>query len=322
MKRIGLILIVIILLTSSGVSQTIQHPHFDPTIFEGSTNVMEVYSAALEDNLLGDSPTQPTRIYLPPGYNLYPDNEYPVIYLLHGHYGDHNTFYQSDNNLFQLLNRMISLKIIVPLIVVTPNGTNEYAGSMYTNSYVSGNWEDYIVQDVIQSIESKYNVLRQSRSRGFSGSSMGAYGTIIIAMKHPYLFNSIGLLTAGLLDFDVFLENGYIYNELITIACGNPFPINEEWREMLINSFAVAFAPESTVKPVLGSIPLTCEGELIDSIWQKWLMHDPITMLQSYKDSLLKVDNIQMYAGERDPYRPYADSFHLALLDQGIPHGY
>jgi hypothetical protein len=85
---------------------------------------------------------------------------------------------------------------------------------------------------------------------------------------------------------------------------------------------AVAFAPDSTAKPALGRLPCDADGVIIDSIWQKWLLHDPITILQSYKDSLLKLKAIQMYIGNGDDLLPSNGTFHQALLDNGIEHGY
>ena len=52
-------------------------------------------------------------------------------------------------------------------------------------------------------------------------------------------------------------------------------------------------------------------------------MHDPSTMLESYKDSLLKINAIQIYLGDQDEAASYGCvPFHQALLDNGIEHGY
>ncbi len=52
-------------------------------------------------------------------------------------------------------------------------------------------------------------------------------------------------------------------------------------------------------------------------------MHDPFTMLQTHKDSLLELDAIQMYIGNNDDLtKPQNELFHHALLDHGIEHGY
>ncbi len=86
---------------------------------------------------------------------------------------------------------------------------------------------------------------------------------------------------------------------------------------------AVAFTPDSTAEPILGRLPYTADGVFIDSIWQMWLQHDPYTMIPSYKDSLLKLKAIQMYIGAFDDLQLSSnESFHQALDDNGIEHGY
>ena len=62
----------------------------------------------------------------------------------------------------------------------------------------------------------------------------------------------------------------------------------------------------------------------IDSInvWEQWLEHDPFSMLESHSDSLKKLNSIQMYIGDSDDLLPSNISFHQALLDHGIDHGY
>jgi hypothetical protein len=293
-----------------------------PFIYKGRTIVEHIYSPGLECNLLGTNSTQAVKVYLPPAYDHFPDNKYPVIYLLHRYWSDYNSYYVSYPDLYNTLNQLISEKVIVPIIVVTPNGSNKYLGSFYTNSYVTGNWEDYIVQDVIGGIEHKFRVLAQRESRGLAGLEMGGYGTAVIGMKHPSLFNAVGIGNADL-DFTETCIDGFVRKDLITAARINSFRPGDAPEIHECFARAVAFAPDSNAEPVLGKLPYTADGLLIDSIWQEWLMHDPVTMLQSYSDSLRKLKTIQLFVGENEDNRYQSSKcFHKALLDHGIIHGY
>jgi S-formylglutathione hydrolase FrmB len=182
------------------------------------------------------------------------------------------------------------------MIVVTPNGKNAYDGCQYTNSYVIGNWENYIVQDVVQHVESNFHALMQRDSRGLSGYSMGGHGTIMIAMKHPSLYGSIVLIAAPGLDFEVTLNEGDPPRKNYIIDAANIGEYRpQDPREIRGNfSMAAAYSPDSTAKPSLCRLPYTADGVRIDSIWQKWLMHDPASLLPAYKDSLLKLNSIQI----------------------------
>jgi len=315
-----IILISLLFLCSNrGYSQTTQYSDFLPSVFEGSTVVEDVYSPALEGNLQGNPSTQPVKVYLPPGYDNFTNNKYPVVYLLHGGREDYNSFYY-EYDLLNKLNRLISERIMGPMIIVTPNASTDYGDSKYTNSYVSGNWEDYIIQDVIQSIESNYLILDQREYRGLAGYSMGAYGTAKIAMKHTSLFNSICMISGATLDFeDLFLR--FFKSSIIAAATINEYRSSNPPGVRSCFGWAVSLAPDSTSKPVMGRLPIDVDSVLIDSIWQKWLLHDPITMLSTYRDSMLMLDAIQMYIGDKDEGLPASESFHQSLLDQGIEHG-
>ena len=308
------------LLSISGYSQVSKTSGTDPLVFSCSTVIDPVYSPGLEGNLFGDPSTQPVGIILPPGYELYQKNRYPVVYFLHGIFQD---AYGVLNKFLPLLDYLISNKIITPVIVVIPNGENYYGGSFYTNSYVSGNWQDFIREDVVQYIENNYPVLKHRDSRGLSGFSMGGYGSIKIAMKFPSVYGSMVLIDAACMDFDITINQGegkMRKENIITAACKEAYSSGLPYEVRAAFSAAVAFAPDSTAESFC-RFPYTCEGEFIDSIWQKWLMHDPISLLPSYQDSLRKLNSLQIYVADQG--LPIGnESFHQELLDLGIEHGY
>ena len=136
------------------------------SLFNGKLYTIKVISSSLENNLLGDSSEREVTIYLPPGYYNAPNNKYPVVYLLHG-FNCHDEFWFGEDlswwstglkiDIFPVLDNLISSNIITPLIIVSPDSFNKYHGSWYKNSFVSGNWEDFIVQDLVQYIDSNYN---------------------------------------------------------------------------------------------------------------------------------------------------------------------
>ncbi|HEX7773821.1 MAG TPA: alpha/beta hydrolase-fold protein, partial [Pyrinomonadaceae bacterium] len=75
------------------------------------------------------------------------------------------------------------------------NGANAYKGSFYTNSAVTGNWEDFIVRDLVNYVDSNYRTIRAPQSRGIAGHSMGGYGSVMLGMKHPEIFGAVYALS-------------------------------------------------------------------------------------------------------------------------------
>ena len=135
-------------------------------------------------------------VYVPPSYNASPAKKYPVLYFLHGLFED-ETRWSSRGQTDQIMNRMIAEGKIGEFVVAVPFGGT----SFYTNLRDgSEKWEDVIVTEFVPIIESAYRVNASRLTRGISGTSMGGYGALKIAMKHPDLFGSASAHSAVLLE--------------------------------------------------------------------------------------------------------------------------
>ena len=58
-------------------------------------------------------------------------------------------------------------------------------GGWYINSAASGHREDFIVKDLVSAIDSSYGTVASRNGRGIAGHSMGGYGALSLAMRHP-----------------------------------------------------------------------------------------------------------------------------------------
>ena len=137
------------------------------------------YSESLDEN-------RNYTIYLPEGY-YESDEEYPVIYFLHGFGGTNNSY----NTFHSSLNSMMSDGTIINMIVVSADGSTDlYSGSFYTNSILNGNYGDYIAFDLVNYIDDNFRTIDDNKYRGLSGHSMGGYGTFRLGMFHSNIFST------------------------------------------------------------------------------------------------------------------------------------
>jgi len=128
------------------------------------------------------------EIVLPPSYESNPDSTYPSIYFLHG-FGLDYSWYGSVVSVFE---DMMASGEIRESILIKPDGfVIPYLGSMYTNSDYNGQFEDYIVQDLISHIDGSYNTIDNSSYRAIMGHSMGGYGAVKLSVKFPELFQVV-----------------------------------------------------------------------------------------------------------------------------------
>ena len=112
--------------------------------------------------MLDEPAEQAIEVYLPPSY-ANSQLHYPVVYFLPG-FGSNS---DGNNNFFPVdeIATLMANKQISEMILVVPNGANILHGSFYVNSPVTGNWEDFIVNDVIKYVDSQYRTLPKPEGR-------------------------------------------------------------------------------------------------------------------------------------------------------------
>lgn len=150
-----------------------------------------VDAVSLKNNLIGEPSRQCIAVYLPLSYQLFSEKHYPVIYYLPD-YGETTEYYLEGyyNGFFldKTMNELTLSSKISEMIVVIINGYNRLGGSYFHNSPVTGNWEDFVVNDVVKHVDSLYRTLPQKESRAILGMSMGGNSAFQIAMNHPDIF--------------------------------------------------------------------------------------------------------------------------------------
>lgn len=139
-----------------------------------------------------DSPTlgapYPYTVYLPDGYAENSDTVYPVVYLLHGSFGNERDWL-AKGNLQQTADRLIRAGHIPPSVFIMPgsrswwvDGHNDPARSAFFN-------------DLMPHIEERYRVGKERSMRGVGGLSAGGYGAINFALERPDLFAAVAALS-------------------------------------------------------------------------------------------------------------------------------
>jgi len=117
-----------------------------------------------------------------------PGERLPVLYLLHGA--------NSDPLEVQRLSDVVHLAISSRLIVVMPEAGYSY----YTNARLRpySHWEDAISGELVHNVDSNFPALTDREHRGIAGISMGGYGAVKLAFKHPELYAFVGSMSGAL----------------------------------------------------------------------------------------------------------------------------
>jgi len=274
----------------------------------GTVIIDSLYSQSLDD-------TRYMRVYLPEGYSTSTDY-YPVIYFLHGGGSNHNSY----SNIYYHLDTLIANGHIEPVIMVKPDASvPPYYGSCYTNSALYGDFEDYIVYDLIEYIETTYRAIPSRSRRTIMGHSMGGSGALKLAFNHPDIYRAVAD-HSGLVDYSVMLQ---LYIPLILAENGGTAPYTYDPYAGVFTGVAYtlcgAFSPDTTDPPYYVDFILDSQGNIDSTVYGLWRLHDT-----PYLAHQLQPDTIAIYldCGSSDEYHCYP--MHEALVDSldmlGLPY--
>ncbi|TGX52877.1 hypothetical protein E5A73_14725 [Sphingomonas gei] len=156
---------------------------------QGRLVTSQLQSTSFADSRIGISPVRNVTAYLPPRYSE-TGRRFPVLYFLNYFFEDHREPFAT-YAARQLLDEAIRKNVIGDVIVVTADFATPAGSSWYVNSSATGNWEDFMVRELVPHVDATYRTLVSRNSRGIVGDGPGGYGAIRFGMRHPELFGAV-----------------------------------------------------------------------------------------------------------------------------------
>lgn len=285
---------------------------------QGTVKILRHESEILKSNPLGDNYIRDLYVYLPPNYETETDKNFPVVYCLTGFTGRGKMFL-NDNafapNLAERLDKLIGDGKIRPMIAVLPDCFTYYGGSQYINSSATGDYEDYLTEEIVPFVDENFRTVHDKNSRAVMGKSSGGYGALIMAMRHSDKFG-LACSTSG----DAYFDFAYLPDvpKAFRVIKGDVKKLMEKfWREdarkgkddfagLNIIGMSACYSPNPNSE--LGfDLPFDLEtGEIREDVWAKWLTHDPVRLVEKSVEMLKSLKLLFIDAGTRD-------EFHLDL---------
>ena len=276
-------------------------------------------SDALTKNVIGNTNERKMQVYTPPGYDKHGEQRYPVIYLLNSLPFSEKSYIDikvwdpwiGGTSMFQeypdfpaegfreWVDGLIESGVIEPMIIVMPNTANEmYGFCFYTNSILNGNFEDFIVEDLVSYVDSNYRTITGSGGRAVVGNSQGGYAAIKFGLLHPDKFGVVAS-HSGLLYLDGVLSMG----EAVMAENPDGFmgPDPDKFLTSAGYAMSSAWSPNLSNPPYLVDLPFEYpSGDVIPEVREKWLAHDVFTMLDQYHMNFRSLNGVYMDAGAHD----------------------
>ena len=218
-------------------------------------------------------------VMLPTNYQTDTNKKYPILYFLHGLGENEQTLLQSGG--WGLIEDLRRDHKVGDFLMVAPEGR----GSFFINSADGRErYSDFFLTEFLPFIETKYRVIRERKSRGVTGLSMGGYGALRFAFAHPELFGSVSaqspaLMTESPRELDADLRDAGPLAKLLGNVFGNPINIAH------------------------------------------WNQNNPF-LLARKNQAQLRIQAIYINCGQQDEYgfAESAEQMHKQLLAEKIPH--
>jgi len=150
------------------------------TLYSAEVDTVLIYSVSMDTNI-------PAIVVKPDAY-FSNQQDFPVVYLLHGYGGNYLNWSQKTD--------LGTLSDRYEFILVCPDGNYN---SWYLDSPLdsSSQYETHIISEVIPFIDSTYRTVTDHKGRAITGLSMGGQGALYLAARHPELFMAAGSMSGG-----------------------------------------------------------------------------------------------------------------------------
>ena len=303
----------------------------------GTLDQLVVESELLAGNPLGDPEIRPLYVYRPPGVELDHPRALSSVYVIQGYTGQLDNWFQRnafEPTVIERIDAMFAAGECPDAIVVFVDAWTAYGGSQFLNSSSTGRYMDYLCDEVVEFVDSRYPTAADRDHRGLSGKSSGGYGAMVVPQVRPDVFGGLASHAGDALfeccylpefpnfartlrdhfdgSFDVFFER---------LAEADHFDFGR-FRPIELYGYAAAYSPDPA-QPGKALLPFDlATGRLDEDVWALWLEKDPVRMAPARGDALRSMRRIYLDAGSSDEY--YLDlgatAFAAELDKLGVEH--
>jgi S-formylglutathione hydrolase len=272
-------------------------------------------------------------VYLPPSYETATARRYPVLYLLHGFGAGPETWLGPPWSIRAALDRLVAQRKIGELIVVMPDAGTKLGGAFFTDSASAGDWEAFVARDLVAHVDRKYRTRAAAASRGVAGHSMGGYGALRLAFRHPDVFAATYALSPCCLAWEgdlgpdapgwdrtlAAMRTGKLLEELANLSDVLP---------LVYVALATAWSPAPDRPPFHAALPFERRGEALVAVpdaHARWSANLLAYVVDRDRAAIRRLRAVGIDVGRRDEFThivPGCRALAKALDRNGIRHRY
>jgi len=269
-----------------------------------SLETLLIESKALKRNPLKDPHVRRNPVLIPKNA----EGPLPVVFVLSGLTGNGPQSFSTkfgELNTAEILDAAVSAHKAPKALYVFVDATTSWGGSQFINS-AQGNYEDYLIKELIPAIHENYDVSPLAKKWCVTGGSSGGYGALHLSSKFPNIFG-----VAAAIAPDCFFQASLLsemYDALYDwTKFGGPKGLLKELRAGRLsknkNFHTLVNAVGMSLCYAGGELPIdSYTGVLKPSVWKKWMQHDPLVFLPKRAANLKKLSALYIDVGNRDQF--------------------
>jgi len=277
---------------------------------------LDIDSAALRGNPLGDPSRRTLLALLPPGHT--DGRGLPAVYFLHGFTGSARGWLNVSAWTPTVPERLEALwraGALPPLVALFVDGFSGVGGTQWINSPAVGRYQDYLADDVVAFAEARLGLRADRRARAVVGKSSGGYGALAMGRDRPEVFAHLAAhapdsgfewcyapdlpkAAASLLAFPdaaAWLADAVRRAQASRLGGGDHPVLN-------VIAMAATYSPDPAA-PLGAALPFELpDGRLRPEVWARWLEHDPVRFVPRSIESFRRLESVFLDCGSRDEF--------------------
>lgn len=318
---------------------------------KGRWRVERIPAPSLLGSRLGNAADHPALVYLPPGYDS-GTGRYPVVYYLAG-FGTPATDYLDQSfqglNVQLVMDDLIHLGRVRPMILVFLDGRSTSGGVVWTDSPVTGRFEEFVARDAVSWVDGRYRTLADPGARGLAGDAVGGAGALAVAMRRSGRFGAVYAISPALFPSPeaaraFLLPDARVQQDLVLLRELRAVPEAEARRRFeealgsMLHSrqrddqlrgfawlYAAAYAPDPGARVPWVRYPVTAGGALdADALGRLEAGFGALDQkVHQLGDNLRALHGLVLDYGRRDQFRwlpEGCERFSALLREAGIEH--
>jgi pimeloyl-ACP methyl ester carboxylesterase len=270
-------------------------------------DVVKILGTTLRGNPLGDPVERRVAVFTPEGTK--PGAPMAMVIYLPGWGGSSEDVIPQGGGAWfgRVLDRLAADGLPLRLAVV--DGRSRYGGSQFLNSSATGNYADYVADEILPALKARYALPSGPLSCLIAGHSSGGYGALMLAMARHGQFAAVVALSPDS-DFETTHKPLVTQPSVRAISRADldaatapvgVFHLPDDGLARLVMGLCANYAPIAG-QPGRFEWLYDGAGQWRPEAWQRWLDLDPLNVARRRADAFAPSQHIYLDGAAHDEF--------------------